>query len=105
MRDAATIISQVADALEHAHASRVIHRDVKPSNILVTRESVPKVTDFGLAQVQDTHNLTMTGDVLGTLRYMSPEQAAGRKLLDNRTDVYSLGITLYGRRLIRHPTS
>jgi serine/threonine protein kinase len=73
----------------------VVHRDIKPSNLLLDANAHLWVTDFGLAQVQGDHQLTMTGDLLGTLRYMSPEQAAGKKLLDHRTDIYSLGITLY----------
>lgn len=94
-RSIALLGVQVAEALEYAHQEGVVHRDVKPSNLLLDAHGKLWITDLGLAQVQDTHDLTMTGDVLGTLRYMSPEQAAGRKPLDHRTDIYSLGITLY----------
>lgn len=86
---------QVADALDHAHSLGIVHRDVKPSNLLLDAEGRALVTDFGLAQFEADTSLTMTGDLLGTLRYMSPEQARGGKDVDRRTDVYSLGVTLY----------
>ena len=84
---------QVADALEHAHAQGVLHRDIKPSNLLLDTAGVVWVTDFGLAKADDQENLTHTGDILGTLRYMPPEAFDGRA--DARGDVYSLGLTLY----------
>jgi tetratricopeptide (TPR) repeat protein len=87
---------QAAEALDHAHQLGVVHRDVKPANLLVDGRGSLWVTDFGLAHVQSDARLTMTGDLLGTLRYMSPEQAlAQRVVVDHRTDVYSLGATLY----------
>lgn len=87
---------QAAEGLHHAHQQAIIHRDIKPSNLLIDQASRLWITDFGLARCQAGNNITMTGDVLGTARYMSPEQAAGRaELVDHRTDIYSLGITLY----------
>jgi hypothetical protein len=87
---------QVAEALDHAHELGIVHRDVKPANLLVDTHWNVWITDFGLAQIQNDTKLTMTGDLLGTLRYMSPEQAlAQRVIVDHRTDVYSLGVTLY----------
>jgi WD40 repeat protein/serine/threonine protein kinase len=96
-RTVANLGVQAAEALDHAHALGVVHRDIKPANLLVDVRGNLWITDFGLAQVQsDSHNLTMTGDLVGTLRYMSPEQAlAKRVLVDHRTDIYSLGVTLY----------
>jgi serine/threonine protein kinase/WD40 repeat protein/thioredoxin-related protein len=92
---------QVADALEYANREGVVHRDIKPSNLLLDTHGTVWITDFGLAKVsEDGDNLTHTGDILGTLRYMAPERFAGRS--DARSDIYSLGLTLY-ELLTLHP--
>lgn len=92
----AMIGRDAAMAIGYAHEQGVVHRDIKPSNLLLDGKGKIWITDFGLAQIQNVPGETRTGDVVGTLRYMSPEQATGRKfLIDHRTDVYSLGVTLY----------
>ena len=89
-------MAQVADALHHAHELGVTHRDIKPANLTLDRLARIWVTDFGLSRVEGADNLTMTGDLVGTLRYMSPEQALAKRLgVDHRSDIYSVGITLY----------
>jgi serine/threonine protein kinase len=84
---------QVARALDYAHAHGVWHRDIKPSNLLIDQSGTVWLVDFGLARIAEDNELTQTGDLLGTLRYMSPEQVVGE--FDHRSDVYSLGLTLY----------
>jgi serine/threonine protein kinase len=87
---------QAAEALEHAHGLGIVHRDVKPANLMIDAHGALWVTHFGLARTAADHGLTMSGDVLGTLRYMSPGQALAKHgLVDHLTDVYSLGVTLY----------
>jgi serine/threonine protein kinase/WD40 repeat protein len=95
-RAVAQLAVQAADGLAYAHQHGVIHRDVKPANLMLDAVRNLWVTDFGLARLEGDAGMTMTGDVLGTLRYMSPEQARGDQLaIDSRTDVYSLGATIY----------
>jgi serine/threonine protein kinase/tetratricopeptide (TPR) repeat protein len=90
------LIADAADALEHAHSMGVVHRDVKPGNLLLDASRKVYVSDFGLARFGPDAGMTMTGDLLGTLRYMSPEQALAKHgLVDHRTDIYGLGCTLY----------
>jgi serine/threonine protein kinase len=95
-RGVARIGIQASEALHHAHEQGIIHRDIKPANLLLDVRNNVWITDFGLAHMRSQVELTMTGDVLGTLRYMSPEQALARRVpVDHRTDIYSLGATLY----------
>ena len=96
-QEAAKLILQAARALDHAHEIGVIHRDIKPSNLLLDARGHLWVADFGLARIpHEEHDLTRTGDLVGTLRYMSPEQVRGdRDVVDARTDIYALGATLY----------
>jgi eukaryotic-like serine/threonine-protein kinase len=95
-RKSARIAAQVADALDYAHDAGVIHRDIKPANLILDDRGTIWVADFGLAHISSDVRVTQTGDIFGTLRYMSPEQAQGRKtLIDHRADLYSLGATLY----------
>jgi beta-lactam-binding protein with PASTA domain/tRNA A-37 threonylcarbamoyl transferase component Bud32 len=99
----AQIVAQVAAALGYAHRSGVVHRDVKPGNILITRDGQVKVTDFGIAQaVSSEDHLAEAGSVMGTATYFSPEQAEGAAV-DGRSDVYSLGIVLYEMLVGRPP--
>ncbi|HBE70015.1 MAG TPA: hypothetical protein DDW52_17860 [Planctomycetaceae bacterium] len=104
-RTVAKIGKQVASALDCAHASGIVHRDIKPSNLMLDHSGTVWVADFGLASFQDADALTRTGDVVGTLRYMSPEQATGRQVVDERSDIFSLGITLYELATLEHPYS
>ena len=94
VREAIGLALQVAHALSFAHARGLVHRDVKPQNVLLNDEGQAKVTDFGIARSLDVHGVTQTGTVLGTSDYIAPEQARGQKV-DPKTDIYSLGVVLY----------
>jgi len=99
----------LADALAHAHERGVVHRDVKPQNVLIpatprTRRGAAKLTDFGVAQLAGDEPLTVTGDVVGTLAYMAPEQATGKRI-DERVDLYALGLVLYEALAGFHPVA
>ena len=94
-QEAAALMQHVAEAIDFAHCQQVIHRDLKPGNVLIDSDGRAQVTDFGLAKRQDAgHSMTATGQVMGTPAYMSPEQAAGEEV-GPASDVYSLGATLY----------
>jgi serine/threonine protein kinase/predicted Zn-dependent protease len=98
------LFEKVARALHHAHEQGIIHRDVKPGNILLDMAGEPRITDFGLAHEEGTASLTRTGDMLGTPLYMSPEQLTAKRIpIDRRTDVYSLGVSLYQALTLRPP--
>jgi serine/threonine protein kinase/WD40 repeat protein len=92
-RSLAQVAVQVAEALAYAHKQGILHRDVKPSNLLLDAAGTVWITDFGLAKAEDSDDLTQTGDLVGTLRYMAPERFQEQS--DRRSDVYGLGITLY----------
>jgi serine/threonine-protein kinase len=92
--EASTILIPVAQGLAHAHDQGIVHRDLKPANILLTGDRVPKISDFGIAKISQSSELTQVGSVLGSPTYMSPEQCSGGSV-DFRADIYSLGITLY----------
>jgi serine/threonine protein kinase len=101
-RTVARLAAQAAEGLDYAHGLGIIHRDIKPANLLIDGRGNVWVTDFGLALFHTDAGLTQSGDLLGTLRYMSPEQAGGQRvLIDQRTDIYSLGATLYEMLTLR----
>jgi eukaryotic-like serine/threonine-protein kinase len=101
-RTAARLGAQAAEALQHAHEQGVLHRDIKPSNLMLGDDGNLFVTDFGLARIEAEASITMTGNIVGTLRYMAPEQAlAKRVVIDHRADVYSLGASLYEMLALR----
>lgn len=103
-RAIARLVADVADALHFAHEGNVVHRDVKPHNILLERDGRPRLIDFGLAKLMDMRPLSLQGDLIGTSYYMSPEQTRAQQWdVDRRSDVFSLGIVLYELLARRRP--
>jgi len=94
LEEALDIAGQIAGGLEKAHNKKIVHRDIKPANILITEDGVIKIVDFGLAKLAGQTKLTKTGSTLGTVAYMSPEQAQGTEV-DERTDIWAFGAILY----------
>lgn len=93
-RESVNIAIQICSAIEHAHRNHIVHRDIKPHNILLTEEGIAKVTDFGIARAVSSSTITMVGSTIGSVHYFSPEQARGG-YIGERSDIYSLGIALY----------
>lgn len=93
-QDAIKITIQICSAIEHAHKNNIVHRDIKPHNILLTKDGIAKVTDFGIARAVTSSTITMVGSTIGSVHYFSPEQARGG-FIDEKSDLYSLGIALY----------
>ena len=96
LRDVMAILPKIAAGIDYAHGRGILHRDIKPSNIMLDEAGRPYVTDFGLARAVDAGESTLSqGMLVGTPAYMSPEQAEGLRDLDNRSDLYSLGVLIY----------
>lgn len=93
-KEAVGIAIQICSALEHAHRNFIVHRDIKPHNIMITKDGIAKVTDFGIARAVTSATITMVGSTIGSVHYFSPEQARGG-FIDEKSDLYSLGITIY----------
>jgi serine/threonine protein kinase len=97
------VLRDVAKALDHAHKQGVIHRDIKPENLLLDRQGQVHIIDFGLARFFEDVSVTHSGALIGTPAYMSPEQVTGRLKIDQRADIYSLGLVLYELLTLRQP--
>jgi serine/threonine protein kinase len=97
-----TLASQIAQGLSRAHAVGIVHRDMKPANVIVTQEGIAKILDFGFAKISGRTLLTKSGTTLGTAAYMSPEQAHGEPV-DGKTDIWSLGVMIYEMLTGRRP--
>ncbi|MHB8927025.1 MAG: Stk1 family PASTA domain-containing Ser/Thr kinase [Bacillota bacterium] len=93
-QEVVSVAAQIGQALSHAHQNRIVHRDIKPHNIMIAKDGRVKVTDFGIARAATTSTLTTTGSIVGSVHYFSPEQARGG-LIDEKSDIYSLGVVLY----------
>jgi len=93
-KEAVKIAIQICSAIEHAHSKQIIHRDIKPQNILMTKDGIAKVADFGIARAVTSSTITMVGSTIGSVHYFSPEQARGG-YIDEKSDLYSLGIVIY----------
>lgn len=94
-RETLNISEQILRALEHAHSKGVIHRDIKPQNIMLLKNGLIKVADFGIAKLPDTDTFTVTDQAIGTVNYISPEQAMNKEPIDERSDLYSVGVLMY----------
>ena len=94
-RETLNITEQILHALEHAHSKGVIHRDIKPQNIMLLKNGLIKVADFGIAKLPDTDTFTVTDKAIGTVNYISPEQATNEGPIDERSDLYSVGVLMY----------
>jgi serine/threonine protein kinase/Flp pilus assembly protein TadD len=101
--EAINIALRIAEGLKHAHKKGIVHRDIKPANIMITRDDQAKIMDFGLAKLAGKSRLTGTATIMGTVAYMSPEQAHGDAIIDHRTDIWSLGVVLYAMLAGRIP--
>lgn len=93
-QEAVKITIQICSAIDHAHKNNIVHRDIKPHNILMTKDGIAKVTDFGIARAVTSSTITMVGSTIGSVHYFSPEQARGG-FIDEKSDLYSLGIAMY----------